>query len=99
LNRDLDGFCKNALAVLGGDSLPDLNVALTRACHSAIDLPQEKVAALIERIPDGKPNTMTSLLKVATKARVEHEEGRSHYESLCAERDKLKQEFDVWCRS
>ncbi len=99
LNRDLDAFCKNALAVLGGDSLPDLNVALTRAARPTIDLPQEKVAALIEHIPEGKPSAMTALLKTATAARTEHEEGRNLYESISAERDKLKQEFDAWCRA
>lgn len=96
LNRDIDGFCKNALAVLGGDSLPELNVALKRAAQEEIELPQEKVAELVERIPDGKPNAMTKLLKTATDARLEYAATQARFETAERSFAQLQEAFDYW---
>lgn len=96
INRDLDAFCKNALAVLGGDSLPELNVALKLASHEELDIAQEKVATLVERLPDGKPDAMTKLLKTATDARVEYEATQKRFEAAEASFAQLKLAFDNW---
>lgn len=65
---DHDAFEKDALAVIGIDALPELNVVRSRRKMAALDIPTEKVAEILDRLV-GSETRDTTVLKTACEAR------------------------------
>jgi hypothetical protein len=65
-----DAFEKNALALYGGDVLPELNALRTDRKLPALTIPNEKLAMLHDRLV-GEPTKEAELLHQAAKAREE----------------------------